>query len=184
MSDLTVLDNSVYLFIILFWDRLAVLSAVEEYQIINCCWDDHSSCFLYLDKPKITSFNSDKKNNISPVGKTVTITCVAEAFPSPNYKIFYNDVKLADVVDGVKTIQSANLGDDGRYECLAKNSVGNISESFNLIVNGKICVKTVLIYIWWKSNKIQIEIIKIFVLVKIIKSRVYWEKICANCVLW
>ena len=51
------------------------------------------------------------------------------------------------VVDGVKTIQSANLSDDGRYVCVAKNSVGNVSASFNLTVNGKICVETVLVLI-------------------------------------
>ena len=102
---------------------------------------------MCLDKPKITSFNSDQKNNISPVGKNVTITCVADAFPTPNYMIIHNGMKLTDVVDGVKTIQSANLSDDGRYECVANNSIGNVSASFNLTVNGKICVKTVLVYI-------------------------------------
>ena len=61
-------------------------------------------------------------------------------------------MKLTDVVNGVKTIQSANLSDDGRYECVANNSIGNVSASFNLTVNGKICVKTVLVYIWLKGN--------------------------------
>ena len=68
---------------------------------------------------------------------------MADAFPAPNYMIFHNGMKLTDVVDGVKTIQSTNLNNDGRYECLAKNSIGNVSASFNLTVNGKICVKTV-----------------------------------------
>ena len=104
---------------------------------------------MCLDKPKIASFISDQKNNISPVGKTVTITCVADAFPAPNYIIFHNGMELTDVVGGVKTIQSANLNNDGRYGCLANNSIGNVSASFNLTVNGKICicVKTVLVYI-------------------------------------
>ena len=102
---------------------------------------------MYLDKPKFTSLSSDQKNNISPVGKTVTITCVADAFPAPNYVIFHNGMKLTNVVNGVKIIQSANLGDDGRYECVANNSFGHVSASINLTVNGKICVKTVLVYI-------------------------------------
>ena len=68
---------------------------------------------------------------------------MADAFPAPNYTIFHNGMKLTDVLDGVKTIQSTNLNNDGRYECLAKNSIGNVSASFNLTVNGKICVKTV-----------------------------------------
>ena len=77
----------------------------------------------------------------------MTITCVADAFPAPNYIIFHNGMKLTDVVNGVKTIQSANLGDDGRYKCVANNSFGRVSACFNLTVNGKICVKTVLVYI-------------------------------------
>ena len=75
----------------------------------------------------------------------MTITCVADAFPAPNYMIFHNDMKLTDAVDGVKTIQSANLSDDGRYECVAKNNVGHVSANFYLTVNGKICVKPVLV---------------------------------------
>ena len=102
---------------------------------------------MYLDKPKFTSLSSDQNNNISPVGKTVTITCVADAFPAPNYIIFHNGMKLTHVVNGVQTIQSANLSDDGRYECVVNNSFGNVSASFSLTVNGKICVKTVLVYI-------------------------------------
>ena len=136
MSDLTVLINSVLIHYSLVWDPLSIPNKL-------LCWDDHCSWFLSLDKPQITSFNSDQKNNISPVGKTVTITCVADAFPAPNYVIFHNGMKLTDVVDGVKTIQSANLSNDGRYECLAKNSIGNVSASFNFTVNGKICAKTV-----------------------------------------
>ena len=82
----------------------------------------------------------------------MTITCVADAFPAPNYMIFHNGMKLTDVVDGVKTIQSANLKNDGRYECLAKNSIGNVSASFNLTVNGKICVKTVSVHILFQNK--------------------------------
>ena len=75
------------------------------------------------------------------------ITCKAEGFPEPTYTITRNGNNVPDVVDGVKTIQSANLTDDGRYECVAKNNVGNVSASFNLTVNGKICVKAVLVLI-------------------------------------
>ena len=77
----------------------------------------------------------------------MTITCVADAFPAPNYIIFHNGMKLTEVVNGVKTIQSASLNHDGRYECVANNSIGNVSASFKLTVNGKICVKTVLVHI-------------------------------------
>ena len=77
----------------------------------------------------------------------MNITCVADALPSPNYIIFHNGMELTEVVDGVKIIQSGNLSDDGRYECVANNSFGRVSARFNLTVNGKICVKTVLVHI-------------------------------------
>ena len=83
---------------------------------------------------------------------------MADAFPEPDYIIFH---KLPDVVDGMKTIQSANLSDGGRYECVASNSVGNVSATFNLTVNGKICVKTVLVHILWKVSNVKIEVINI-----------------------
>ena len=65
------------------------------------------------------------------------IVCSATAFPTPDYMIFHNGMELTNVVDGVKTIQSANLSDDGHYECVANNSVGHVSASFNLTVNGR-----------------------------------------------
>ena len=88
---------------------------------------------------------SDQHKNICPVGKKVIITCKADAFPEPNYTITRNGNYVPDVVDGVKTIKAANLTDDGRYECVAKNSVRSVYSSFNLTVNGKICVKPVLV---------------------------------------
>ena len=94
---------------------------------------------MYLDKPKNIFIKSDQHKNICPVGKKVIITCKADAFPEPNYTITRNGNYVPGVVDGVKTIQSANITDDGRYECVAKNSVGNVSASFNLTVNGKNC---------------------------------------------
>ena len=100
-----------------------------------------------------------RKKNISLVGETVTIICVAKAFPAPNYMIFHNAMKLPDVVNGVKTINSANLSHDGQYECVANNSIGNVRATFNLTVNGKICVKTVLVHILWKGSKVKIEMI-------------------------
>ena len=90
------------------------------------------------------------------------ITCKADAFPEPNYTITRNGNYVPDVVDGVKTIQSANITDDGRYECVAKNSVGSVSASFNLTVNGKICVEPVLVLISWKAITMKIKIKKLF----------------------
>ena len=99
----------------------------------------HSSLFICLDKPIIIVFkivNQDKYNVI--VGENVTITCQAEGFPQPDYIIFHNGTSLTNVVKGMTTIKSVNYSDDGQYKCIAKNILGNVSASFNLIVQGKI----------------------------------------------
>ena len=90
---------------------------------------------LCLDKPKNVSFKSDQKNNIVTVGETVKIICKAEGFPAPNYNIFHNCIKVTD--NGVKIIKSVNIHDGGRYVCVAKNELGELSASFNLTVKGK-----------------------------------------------
>ena len=101
-----------------------------------------------LDKPKIVSFKSGQENNTVPVGGNVTITCKAEAFPPLNYTIYHNGVRLTDVVDGVKTIKSVDNNDGGRYECMAINSLGNVYASFNLIVQGKLILKPIIV-LWF-----------------------------------
>ena len=84
--------------------------------------------------------NQDKYNVM--VGENVTITCKAEGFPQPDYIIFHNGISLTNVVKGMTTIKSINYSDDGEYKCIAKNILGNVSASFILIVQGKICFKT------------------------------------------
>ena len=79
---------------------------------------------------------------MATVGKSVKITCKADGFPPPEYNIFHNSTELTDVINGVKTIISANYNDSGQYKCIAKNSRGNKFDIFNLIVKGEICVKT------------------------------------------
>ena len=102
--------------------------------------------FLCLDKPKIYSFKSDQETNIVTVGETVKIICKADGFPAPNYTISHDGINLTD--NGVKTVTSVNIVDGGRYECVAKNNLGQFSASFNLTVTvtviGKICFKTCL----------------------------------------
>ena len=80
--------------------------------------------------------NQNKYNVI--FGKNVTITCKANSFPLPDYMIFYNGTSLTNVVNGMTTIKSVNYSDGGLYKCIANNSLGNVSASFNLTVQGKI----------------------------------------------
>ena len=72
------------------------------------------------------------------------IICKAEGFPAPNYTIFHNGIKVTD--NGIKIVKSVNSHDGGRYEIMAMNSIGNVSEHFNLEVEveGRICFKTCL----------------------------------------
>ena len=84
--------------------------------------------------------NQDKYNVI--VGENVTITCQAEGFPQPDYIIFHNGTSLTNVVKGMTTIKSVNYSDDGEYKCIANNSLGDVSASFDFIVQGKIFLNT------------------------------------------
>ena len=72
------------------------------------------------------------------VGNSITITCKADAFPSPNYTILHNGENLKDVLNGVKTFNSVELSDEGSYNCTAKNFLGIASDDLKLNVNGKI----------------------------------------------
>ena len=87
--------------------------------------------------------NKNKYNVI--VGENVTIICKAEGFPQPDYIIFHNGTSLTNVVKGMTTIKSVNYSDDGWYKCIAKNILGNVSASFNLIVQGKIISKFIIV---------------------------------------
>ena len=59
---------------------------------------------------------------------------MVEGFPSPNITILHNGKNLTDV--GVKNIKSVNISDGGLYECIANNSLGNVSKKFNFTVKG------------------------------------------------
>ena len=103
----------------------------------------HSSLFICLGKPTNIVFKISNQNKYNViVGENVTITCKAEGFPTLDYIIFHNGTPLTDVVKGMTTIKSVNYSDGGRYKCIARNILGNVSASFNLIVQGEICFKT------------------------------------------
>ena len=97
--------------------------------------------FFSLDEPESISFESNRTNNTVTVGNSITITCKADAFPSPNYTIIHNGENLKDVLNGVKTFKSVKLSDNGSYNCTAENVLGKESEDFILTVKSKICVK-------------------------------------------
>ena len=103
--------------------------------------------FICSDKPTNIVFQSGNQNKyIAVVGEKVTITCKAEGIPAPNYIILHNGTPLntIDVVNGVTTMKSAQRSDDGQYQCIANNFLGNTNASFNLIVHGKIFLNLLL----------------------------------------
>ena len=91
----------------------------------------------------------------------MTITCKVETFPPLNYTIYHNGVRLTGLVDGVKTIKSVDNNDGGRYECIAINSLGNVYASFNLIVQGKLILKPIIVLWFALFMKMQFNKIKI-----------------------
>ena len=91
--------------------------------------------FVCLDKPIIVVFVSEQNKEIATIGDTMKIICKGVAFPPADYTLFHNETQLTDVVDGVKTISSASRNDAGKYVCVARNSLGNVSKSFFLSVN-------------------------------------------------
>ena len=76
-----------------------------------------------------------QNKKIATIGDTVKIICKGVAFPPVDYTLFHNETRLTGVVDGVKTISSASRNDAGKYVCVARNSLGNMSKSFFLSVN-------------------------------------------------
>ena len=110
--------------------------------------------FICLDKPTNIVFQSGNQNNyIAVVSENVTITCKAEGVPAPYYVILYNGTLLntTDVVNGVTTIKSVQRSDDGQYQCIANNFIGNTNASFNLIVYGKIFLNPLLSKVYLSS---------------------------------
>ena len=100
--------------------------------------------FFSLDKPEKVSCESNRPKNMVSVCNSITITCKADAFPSPNYTILHNGKNLNDVVNGVKTFNSVKRSDDGSYISTAKNVLGNAPKDFILTVTGEIFVKETL----------------------------------------
>lgn len=75
-------------------------------------------------------------------GETVTLTCSAEAFPTPNfYWLRENKLMIPNEriqLDG-RTLTIANmfLGDQGQYQCLAENIAGDDTVTATLTYIGE-----------------------------------------------
>jgi hypothetical protein len=62
-------------------------------------------------------------------GKPFVIKCEAEANPSPEFKIFFNETEVPTSGD-THTIHEVNDGHVGFYKCVAKNKFGSSNSTF------------------------------------------------------
>ena len=93
-------------------------------------------------KPKTTSIALTPEPAI--LNGPVIVTCKSHGLPEPSYIILHNDSK---VISNEKTyvISKVNWSDSGSYRCIAKNKLGNESQTYFLTVKGEIFNCNVLI---------------------------------------
>lgn len=85
-------------------------------------------------QPKITNcyFGSHKVKEEGPL----SISCEATGSPIPEIIWYKNDVRVKSV-DGVLSIEKADLNDSGIYRCEARNMLGNDVCNHNVVVESK-----------------------------------------------
>ena len=75
---------------------------------------------IYIDAPRILSFSAVVSKNNS-----MTLTCLAEGLPKPNYTIFSDEVEVICGQHGIVAIPNYNLVDNVTYTCISMNNLGN-----------------------------------------------------------
>ena len=88
-------------------------------------------------KPKRTSIALTPEPAI--LKGAVIVTCKSHGLPEPSYIILHNDSK---VISNEKTyvISKVNWNDSGSYRCIAKNKLGNNSQTYILTIAGEILI--------------------------------------------
>ena len=74
---------------------------------------------------------------LTSTGSTVTVTCIAEAFPNPEYQWGHEDGREIRVQTNMSafTIDSVQFGDEGNYYCNATSN-GLINTSLSTLITG------------------------------------------------
>ena len=90
--------------------------------------------FVFIDAPTEIIFPKET-GSIAYLGKKATITCKANGYPEPTYRLYHNGTQLAHS-GGVYSINSVKLDDSGGYKCVANNSLGIALAVFTLTVPG------------------------------------------------
>ena len=109
----------------------------------KCVAQSHpDKMFQHEDKLEVIVYYKPKKTKINVreeayVGEKLVINCSSEGFPVPSFTITHN------VTTNIVSNQSWYIKDKvdhrdaGLYECIAKNFLGNVTDSGNLIVKEK-----------------------------------------------
>ena len=96
--------------------------------------------FCCAEEPKVST--SPRVQNFA-VGRTVTISCTAIAYPKPGFvwrrsgEVIDQSDRVTYDSDGLLTIHSAIKEDVGEWECLATNALGEGSGVAHLEFIGK-----------------------------------------------
>lgn len=99
-------------------------------------WNVHfkRNVFLSSAKPRIQPAPSLLK---ALIGQTVTLPCVVQGEPSPEVSWFHNGLPVGTKNTTPLRIERASLGDQGTYQCVAKNSAGQKTLEIKLEILGE-----------------------------------------------
>ncbi|XP_028399311.1 uncharacterized protein LOC114522762 [Dendronephthya gigantea] len=71
------------------------------------------------------------------LGKSLVVLCNSNGIPKPAYTIFHNGSVVS--FEMAYSVSEVKLNDAGTYECLAKNTLGNVTASSFLTVSDQSC---------------------------------------------
>ena len=94
--------------------------------------DNDVLCF-FVDKPINTKIEVSEE---AYVGEKLVISCNSEGHPAPRFTITHN--VTTNIVSGhsIYIKDKVDYSDAGIYECIAKNILGNDTDSGKLIIKG------------------------------------------------
>lgn len=89
------------------------------------------------DKPRLVASSNPDPVDVHE-GNPLELNCSAVGQPSPSYTWTLPKGVTSHTTDSVLTIKSTTTEDKGEYTCTVNNSVGSVTVSFNVNVQGKV----------------------------------------------